>query len=422
MAKIQSFVLLIATFGFPLVAIGERSIENSTAIPATLFGMHLAEPVNPCIPFGALAKGTFVVWPWTEPSRGNFHWERLDQYVSFGRERGVSFIYSFEHVPEWAVADKETCKVPFKGAPAYCTGMVREIKDWDSYVTALVTRYKGRIPIYELWNEPDHYFTGDMDDFVTLTKHAHDIIRRVDPRATIVSPPPSAGAPGIRFMDKYWAADGIRDVDVVSFHAYPDDRTRPEQVRGMSESMKSVMAKHRLSNKLLWDTEGSWGDTRKQSIAGPHLQSAFVARYFLLHWSFGITRLYWYSWDNERFGTLWDKEDGPHPAAVAYQEVYKWMMGATMTEPCEEREATWTCGFTRPGGYRAQAVWNTEGRAEFKPDGHFMQFRTLTGETEKIKGRVTVDREPILLESGEPPIKSESKFRDGCYSEELRER
>ena len=174
--------------------------------------------------------------------------------------------------------------------------MVTDIRDWDAFITALATRYKGKL-IYELWNEPDtKHWTGTVADMVLLTSHMFKIIRSIDPEAVIISP--SGEAP---YMDKFYAVGGVRTVDVVSLHGYPDPKNAvPETIGGfLSVPMKAVMAKYGLSQKPLWDTEGSWGDTNSSAITDPDLQAAFVARDYLLHWSNGIHRFYWYTWDGE---------------------------------------------------------------------------------------------------------------------------
>ena len=49
-----------------------------------------------------------------------------------------------------------------------------------------------------------------------------------------------------------------------------------------------------------------------------------------------------------------------YPEGVAYGETYKWIVGATLTQPCaQDKKGTWTCAITRPGGYRALVVWNS---------------------------------------------------------------
>jgi hypothetical protein len=330
---------------------GTSSTGVSGVIPATLFGMHLIDKSNwPSLSMGALGKGTEVVWPYVERTKGVFEWSNLDAWVSKAQSKGLSYFFSPEKVPPWA-ADPTTCAPTYPGSSVVgCTSTVANIKDWDDYVTALVSRYKGKIQIYELWNEPDVYFTGTMAELVMLTSHMYNIVRSIDPAATILSPAPSDSEGS--FIDNYFAAGGPRGVDGISYHCYVPV---PESVINSVSDVKQIAAKYGLSSRPVWNTEGSWGTYSLTSDA----QVGAVARFYLLQWSRGVSRFYWYAWDGDTWGALWDANGGSHPAALAYQQVYNWMVGATMTAPCSvDAKSTWTCGFTRLGDYQARAVWN----------------------------------------------------------------
>src|SRR4029077_5194757 len=149
-------------------------------------------------------------------------------YVHLSQTHGVKMMYAASGIPAWAAADVSTCSVPFVGAPPKCSGMVRNIRDWDDFVAALVTRYKGKITAYELWNEPNDSdsFAGTVADMVTLTRHFHDVVRALDTNAILISPSYTVGTA----LDTYFAAGGTRDVDVVGFHASPDSRGDPELI------------------------------------------------------------------------------------------------------------------------------------------------------------------------------------------------
>ncbi len=106
------------------------------------------------------------------------------------------------------------------------------------------------------------------------------------------------------------------------------------------------MAKHGLFDKPIWDSEGSWGDPNV--LRDREAQAASVARSYLLHWSNGVGRFYWYIWDDsgtDPGGMGWGSLSHPAthtplPATTAYKQVYNWMVGATMTTPCTASGST----------------------------------------------------------------------------------
>jgi hypothetical protein len=362
-------------------------------IPSSYFGLHLMDDRHwPSVPFGVLGKGTAMTWPWIEGSRGNYYWGSLDAWVNLSQQHGKSIFMILSGVPKWAAADTSNCTT---WQPYSCNSMVRDLKDYEDFITAVATRYKGKL-IYELWNEPDTIYFTHMSyaDFVKLTNAAHDIIRRIDPGAPILAP--SGGA---SWLDGWWAAGGTRDIDAVTYHEYEELETIPNHV----SRLKAVMAKYGLTGKPIWNTEGSWG-SKDTAFVQQTPEPGFVARYYLVQWPHA-KRVYWYAWENSRLGTLWDQTSGVHPAAIAYTQVYRWMVGATMDVPCAARSGSiWTCHFIRPSGYQALAVWNTSGNAYYTPPTEFRRYQDLSGNTVAITaGRaVPIGLQPILLETSAP--------------------
>jgi hypothetical protein len=376
-------------------------------IPSTYFAMHILQPQDwPTVPVGALGKLTGALWPYVEPTKGQYNWSRIDAFVDAASAHGVGIMYSNDGIPPWAAANTSTCFTqPYFGP--YCSGAVANLQDWDNFVTALVTRYKGRIQIYELWNEPEHSFTGTMPQLVAMMQHEHDIIRTLDPAASILSP--SMVSQGYPYLDSYFASGGSTDIDAVAIHTYPDPTNDVAEsiTQSISITIKTVMSKYGLSAKPLWGTEGSWGPQSAGDITDLNLRTAFTAREYLLAWSIGITRFYWYAWDSSDVGTLWSSTSTPTGSAVAYEQVFSWMNGATMSQPCSLNSggtpyhAIYTCSLTRSGGYQAVAVWNTDGASTYTAASQYIHYRDLQGNVVTIppNHQVPIGLKPILLEN-----------------------
>jgi hypothetical protein len=356
----------------------------------------------PAVPFGALGKGTMVTWPYVEPAKGQFNWARLDRFVASASAHGVGILYSFGGVPAWASEDRASCHLQYVLS---CSGAVANMQDWQDFVTALITRYKGRIGIYELWNEPQNFFTGTPSQLSALTQKEHDVIRSIDPAATILSP--SIVAYGYAYLASYFAAGGTTDIDGVAMHSYPNPNNDiAETVTGsMTTTVRTLMSRYGISGKPLWDTEGSWGDTSSGATTDPDLQAAFVARAYLLHWSMGFSRFYWYAWDNTTWGYLRNSAGRPSEAGIAYGQVYNWMVGAMMARPCSfdgasEYHAVYTCDLTRTGGHDAAAVWNTDGNSTYTAPSQFTRYLDLAGLSHPIPSnhKLPIGLKPILLE------------------------
>ena len=105
----------------------------------------------------------------------------------------------------------------------------------------------------------------------------------------------------------YLLAGANRSTDVIATHNYTyggrccaSAEAIAVQWRALRDALPAEVA--RLP---VWSTEGSWGDTATKE-PNTDMQSAYVARAYLLGWSLGFKRMYWYAWGNS-WGRLWSQ-------------------------------------------------------------------------------------------------------------------
>jgi hypothetical protein len=65
----------------------------------------------------------------------------------------------------------------------------RTLTPWIRYVTAVVTRYRGRIDSYEPWNEVNlgMFYGGTPSQMAAMTRALKDVVDRIDPAAMVTS-------------------------------------------------------------------------------------------------------------------------------------------------------------------------------------------------------------------------------------------
>jgi polysaccharide biosynthesis protein PslG len=393
-----------------LVLLACAQLALASDVPANYFGMHtyINRPQLNSEPWPSVSMGavrlwdTKTAWAYLEPSRGNYSWGNLDWWLNLGQQHNVQLVYTFGVVPAWASsnASQSGCfKMTGSCAPP------ANMADWEDFVRAVVTHSAGRIKYYELWNEPNlkGYWTGSNAQLVEMASRAYTIIKSVDPNAIVVSPSPTGMY--ATWMDAYLKAGGVNYADVIAFHGYSANSVpAPEEIVAAADRFHTMMSANGVSNKPLWDTEASWGVSNNvPKITNQDDQAAFVARYYLLHWSKGIQKFFWYSWDSTLWGVMWDSSTGIHKPGVAYKQLYNWMVGATMTTPCADiGNGTWKCEFSRnSGSYQSIAIWNTNGSASYSPNSQYTQYRTLDGGTVAVpsSGTITIGKKPVLLET-----------------------
>lgn len=364
------FLVLIAALVLN-VPVAADLAGPTAAIPESYFGLHIHHLDSvPPTPWPSMAVPEWrlwdagVNWPDLEPNKGHWQFERLDRYISLAQEHGVGLLLPLGGSPSWASARPEVLSNYSPGFTAEPT----HIEDWRTYVTTVVTRYKGRIQAYEIWNEPNlkNFWTGTTEQMVTLTNEAAKIIHSVDPHAIVVSPSPTTGF-GLPWFSEFLQAGGAQFVDVIGYHLYPDSAsTTPEELVTLVQRIRRVMADHSLGNLPLWNTESGW--LKPARFDSDELAAAFLARAYILAWVAGVERFYWYAWDNRSMAIVTYNEENhmPTPAGYAYQIMEQWLVGARMNRCTESADHTWTCELNR-SGKKEWIVWNTQGSMTFDP-------------------------------------------------------
>jgi polysaccharide biosynthesis protein PslG len=392
--------------------------SNPRLVTSDFFGMDIIRPkVWPTSTMGSLGKGAGTAWRYVEPYRDVFKWHAPDEYVEAAEAHGIDAMYCFDSVPQWASSrPDEKCDA----GPIGCAAPPADIRDWEHFVTAVVNRFKGRIKIYELWNEPTTQgeWTGTYEEMVQMARSAYEIIKSVDPNAIVLTPAPSAhgyqrlghtSAVQPDWMREYLKAGGDKYADGGSWHAYPwpnvcDNNTidcAGAPLIKQVDTMREVFDRSGLAGKPIYVTEG--GYRTSEQLSDPNRQAAYVARWYVLLASNGVTRAYWHAWDDNKWGTMWDPVAGVLPTGIAYEETYNWLVGATLLGPCQiATGGVWTCSLTRPNGYQGLIAWVTTGSHPYTPGKQYMQFRDLAGGTTLVQGQVTLGEKPILLETGYP--------------------
>lgn len=378
-------------------------LAASQPFTAQFMGMHTLSPTRhwPAVPFGSM-RPAGTTWGAIEPERGKFDWHGLDSWVAASQAHGVELDYVFLNTPQWASTHPEQkCNRGSIG----CAAPPRD-DAWKEFITALVERYKGRIASYEMWNEPNAigFFTGSPGEMEHLVSIAYPIIKSIDPGATVVSPAPSSTGwptPYAEWLDQFLAAGGGKYVDVIAWHAYAGRANQPalpaEQIVDQIKEIRAVMAKHGVSDLPLWDTEGGWGNDSQ--LPDEQAQASFLARWYLIQFTHGVARAYWYQWDNPKWGTLWREGSGESPAALAYAKVYEWLNGATGSSPCGSANGSiWSCTICK-GRAQYLLAWSTAGAQASPKHPEFSSYTGLDGEKHPSNRQpVMVTSSPILFQ------------------------
>jgi hypothetical protein len=370
------------------------------------------------VPFSSWRSlSTKVTWADINTAPGVYDWTKLDSWIATTGQYGQSMLYTLYFTPSWA-SSCPTCTCPSGGSNHYggCYppndlnpdggGTDRHLKD---FITALMQHVgPGAIQYVEIWNEPNVIleYTGTVQQLVRMAQDVRSIARYYDPDILITSPPETGDGPGLarmQYLAAYLAAGGGAYVDVIGMHGYVFN---PEDIMARIDSATAAMAQYGQSGKQIFITEGSWNNSNGKLPANQ--QPGFSFRQYLSVLSRPVQRFYLYAFDNSASGNLWDpQQQDLTPGGIAYQFYYSWLVGASMTQPCQIQAgstAVWVCTFTKPGAYQAAAIWDAAlpwgQQMTVTVSPQYVQYRDLYGNVVPIhNNQVPIGYDPIWLEN-----------------------
>jgi len=383
----------------PLTA--PAAIVPTDGIPASYFGMTVLDfrNVTPPISYGTTRTWDsypYLDWAEANPLPGVYNFTWLDAFLAKNAAQGRDVIYTFGRTPQWASSNPGA---PTPYGPGQCAPPA-DLKTWTDYVTAVVSHAGGRIHYWELWNEPQdpQFYCGDIPTMIKMASEAYSVIKQIDPSAQVLAPSVTSTA-GPGWLSTYLAGGGGQFADIMTFHGYWS--TKAEDILTVASSYRTVLANAGQDKKPLWDTEASWAGDPSHLLYGDDARAAFVAKYYLLQWSAGVSRFIWYGYDAGDLGGLYSSATGPQGGSFAYDTMRQWMLGASLTQPCsKDASGTWRCELSRAGGYRAEVVWNSGQSLNYAVSPNFHQQRSLGNTISGTGPNVQISNSPILLESG----------------------
>jgi polysaccharide biosynthesis protein PslG len=154
-------------------------------------------------------------------AKGSFEWDEPDRIVDAISQTGLKIVARVDNQPKWA---STSIVWPGSGPPDKST-------DWTDYLTALATRYKGRIQAYEIWNEPnlDREWGDKKPDpaaYTSMLTSSYQAIKAADPQALVVSAGMSPtttnddhAMPDLDFIRAMYAAGAMGNFDILGVHA-----------------------------------------------------------------------------------------------------------------------------------------------------------------------------------------------------------
>lgn len=204
----------------------------------------------------------FAFWERIEQEPGVYDWRDVDNTVNWYEQAGLQIFLRVDRTPTWA-----------RPADTIGSHPPTDMEAYARFLEALATRYKGRVAVYELWNEPNlsYEWGGQFPDpvkYVEMLRVARPALLRGDPDAKLVvgalavTSTSNESMDDLEWMEKFYQALGPHDgtlYDAFSTHPYgfaQPPNFPPEQGLGLRrlEAHRAIMEQYG-DTVPLWLTE-----------------------------------------------------------------------------------------------------------------------------------------------------------------------
>jgi len=206
------------------------------------------------------------------PARSS--WDKYDEIVNLAENHGMELIVRISTPPSWSRAAGDA-NGTFAPPDNYA--------DFGDFVNALVSRYRGRIRYYQIWNEPNIYpewgsYGISPEKYTELLKIGAARAREADPQVKIISgalastialqpeaPPPANALNDLLFLQRMYDAGAGPYFDIMAMQDYglwsgpSDRRMHPRVINfGRPQFLRDLMVANGDAAKPIWISEMAW--------------------------------------------------------------------------------------------------------------------------------------------------------------------
>ncbi|MCD6344150.1 MAG: hypothetical protein J7M17_00890 [Anaerolineae bacterium] len=341
-------------------------------------------------------------WSSIEPHKGSFNFGPHDTMVNRDRAQGLDIVGILGSTPEWAADPSCTATAArpvrdgfhpqWEGAtgwPYHCPPETRyepwtgpgSANDWGNYVYQVVSHFRGRVAVWEIWNEPDvgYFWAGTRYAYAQMLKVGYQAVKAADPDATVLFG-------GLAYWGNTGFYTAVLDVlaadpasaahnyyfDVMSLHLYASVYQTHEIATSVMQNVSSRVGSHPLwlteTGVKVWNEDeippGWLGEWPPYYSATAAEAAAYVIAAYADARAAGVERIFTFrlhddtgGMPGQRYGLVRD-DYSLRPAYLAYQTAARYLHGENqITGPFDGVAVRRVTFWGTPHG-RIDVLWN----------------------------------------------------------------
>jgi hypothetical protein len=259
---------IVRSCGIIIVMLAHAAAGSAWAAdPALPYGINAHLPSSPQLDRVVAAGIAWIRvdfnWHLMQPARGVYDWATTDTVVTEARARGLNLYATLAYTPGWANGGQ-----PIDVPPT-------DPGDWYAFVYTTVSRYRGAIVHWGMWNEPNltNFFSGSCAQYIDeILRVGAQAVRAADPASHVLGP--ELAQEGDWWQWLYAVLDQAADaLDIVTQHSYQHTGREVLQRLGGPvppwdwPTVRDVMRWTRTAGKPLWLTETGWNTAHVSEAA-----------------------------------------------------------------------------------------------------------------------------------------------------------
>lgn len=162
-------------------------------------------------------------------------WAKYDRIVDAAVAHGIELIMRVDRPPDWAREQGRSTPEFVAGlaVDGNSTGPPDDLVDYGRFLTELVTRYRGKVTYFQIWNEPNlknewGWQEPKPADFLALLRVGYEAVKSANPDAVVLFPglaptdglDPRAPMTELEYLDAIYSLGGAAYFDIMAAQNY----------------------------------------------------------------------------------------------------------------------------------------------------------------------------------------------------------
>lgn len=333
-------------------------------------------------------------WPGVEPVKGKFDWGNMGDFVDELYRRKMHAFVELANTAGWASSSTNRAGGSVDTGSLLETVAPRDFADWETFCRKTAERFRGRVKVFEVWNEPgapkngnsNGFWRDSSDNFIQIIKVARRGVKAVDPEAKIMISgfrTVDLGGYFENFVERVFRG-ALDDADIISFHHWSEDAWGTKVY-----DLKLLQAKYH-KNLPYWNSE-----------AGGSGKTANNVKSVLWSWSAGCQKMFPFIFNLPRYpgNSLVNPDYSPTEGTIAFATMTRFLAGFKPEGQLYTISGAKLFAFT-DGKSRIVVAWSETGDplpATLAGAGAVMDYQGNPAAAAGPDGKVMIDCRPTYV-------------------------